>query len=252
MREHIGSAITEDRFLNGRMRLRQPARGYRAGADAILLAAAVEAAPGARLLEAGCGAGAALVAAATFSPGASFLGVERDPQAAALARENVALNGLGDRVEIVEEDALSIGGAYDGIFLNPPFFDEDGAGQPPAPSRRSSFLSEAAIEDWIKTLANRLRGGAALTLIHRAERLGDILGALKGRLGGVAVFPVRPVESAPAKRVLVRAVKGSRAPTSLLKGLDLHDRSGAKHTAQAEAILRGEARIDWRGPSAAT
>src|SRR5437868_13035431 len=95
---------TEDRVLDGRVRLRQPARGYRAGLDAALLAAACDAGAGARVVEAGCGAGAALLAAAVRRPGARLLGIEREPQAARLARENAALNGLEGRVEIVEGD----------------------------------------------------------------------------------------------------------------------------------------------------
>ena len=71
---------TDDHVLDGRVRLRQPQRGYRAGVDAALLAAACDAADGARVIEAGCGAGGALLAAAARRPGARFVGVERDPQ----------------------------------------------------------------------------------------------------------------------------------------------------------------------------
>jgi tRNA1(Val) A37 N6-methylase TrmN6 len=239
-----GDAFTTDAFLSGAMRLVQPARGYRAGADAILLAAAIEATAGATLLEAGCGAGAALIAAATGLPEARFVGLERDAEALALARENVRLNGLEPRVEIVEGDALAPGAPFDGVFANPPF-DGEGA-QEPHPARRSSYLSEAGVADWIKALSNRLKGGARLTLIQRAVHLPAILAALEGRLGGVEVFPLRPAADEPAKRVLVRAGKGSRAPLRLLKGLDLHDSRGCKFTPEADAIFKGQARIDWR------
>jgi tRNA1(Val) A37 N6-methylase TrmN6 len=238
------SEITEDGFLAGAVRLRQPAKGYRAGADAILLAAALEAQKGETLMEAGCGAGAALLAAAHLLPGVSFVGVERDAIAAGLARENVALNGLGERVAIVEGNALAEGPSFDGVFLNPPFDEAEGS-QPPHPARRSSYLTEASIDDWIKALANRLKGGGALTLIQRAQHLPAILAALEGRLGGVEALPVRPQSDQPAKRVLVRARKGGRAPLRLLKGIDLHDGGGAKFTPEAEAIFRGEARVIW-------
>jgi tRNA1(Val) A37 N6-methylase TrmN6 len=237
--------ITEDGFLGGNVRLRQPAKGYRAGADAILLAAAVEASPGETLMEAGTGAGAALMAAARFLPGVRFFGIERDPDMALLARENAALNGMADRVEIIESDALSPGPVFDGVFANPPF-DEAAGAQPPHLARRASYLSEASIDDWIKALSNRLSGGAMLTLIQRAQHLPAILAALEGRLGGVEVLPLRPQADLPAKRVLVRARKGGRAPLRLLKGLDLHDGSGAKFTPEADAILRGEVRVIWK------
>lgn len=238
--------FTEDRFLGGRVCVRQRRRGYRAGADAILLAAAVSppALPDYRLLEAGCGAGAALLSVACRLPGARLVGLEREPAQAELARANVAANGAEGSVEIVEADLFEAPGVFDGIFCNPPF-DEQGSANPPHALRRHAYLTEHRVEAWIKALADRLTGGAALTLIHRADRLPEILTALEGRLGGVRVLPVRPRAEAAAKRVLVRAVKGSRAQLALLKGLDLHDASGAKFTPEAGAIFRGEAAIDW-------
>ncbi len=241
---HNMSEITEDGFLAGAVRLRQFAKGYRAGADAILLASALEAEPGETLMEAGCGAGAALLAAAHLLPGVSFVGVERDAAAAGLARENVALNGQTERVAIVEGDALAAGSSFDGVFVNPPYDEADGA-QAPHPARRASYLTEASIDHWVKALANRLKGGGTLTLIQRAQHLPAILAAFERRLGSVEVLPVRPQADQPAKRVLVRARKGGRAPLRLLKGIDLHDASGAKFTPQAEAIFRGEARVIW-------
>lgn len=239
--------ITEDVLLRGRLRIRQPALGYRVNADTLLLAAAVDAAPGARLLEAGCGVGAALLAVAVRSENTRLIGVERDQNAAACARENVALNAMSERVEIVLGDALDRSanwGVFDGVFVNPPF-DGVGEGRPPAPARREAYIADAPIDRWIAALADRLRGGGALTLIHRASKLAMLFAALDGRLGGIEVLPIRPHAAAAAKRVIVRGRKGSRAPLRLLKGLDLHDRSGAKHTPEAEAVLRGDALIDW-------
>src|SRR6476469_6542181 len=109
-------AATEDRLLDGRITLRQPARGYRAGLDAALLAAACDARDGQRVIEAGCGAGGALLAAAERRPGARLVGVERDAGAAALGRENIALNGLDERVEIVEGDVAL---RFAGLGLEP-------------------------------------------------------------------------------------------------------------------------------------
>jgi tRNA1(Val) A37 N6-methylase TrmN6 len=238
--------ITEDALLNGRVLLRQPAKGYRANADTVLLGAAVEAPDDARLLEAGCGAGGALLVVAQRSR-ARFVGVERDPQMAKLARENVAANGEAGRIEIIEGDALALTGlgVFDGVFFNPPF-DLEGEGALPAQARRGAQIAEAPIADWVKRLSNLLRGGAALTLIHRARALPEILEALEGRLGGIEIVPVRPRAGAAAKRVLVRARKGSRAPLNLYAGFELHDESGAKFTQEAEAIFRGEAVVEWK------
>lgn len=233
---------TTDRFYGGRLVLQQPRRGYRAGADAVLLAAGVSG--GARMMEAGCGAGAALLAVAVRFPGARLLGIELEPPMAALARANAAANGLADRVEIEEGDALAGGGVFDAVFCNPPFA-EDGEDQPPAPARRHAHVTETPLDGWVAALSNRLSGGGVLTMIHRADRLDRLLAALEGRLGAVTVYPLRPHAGAPARRVLVRAIKGSRARLSLLRGLDLHVAETTAFTPEADAIFRGEAAIDW-------
>jgi tRNA1(Val) A37 N6-methylase TrmN6 len=237
--------FSESMLWGGRVRLRQADIGYRANADTVLLAAAV--APGARLMEAGCGAGGALFIAAARFPESKFVGVERDSAQAALARNNSELNAVSQRVDIVEGDALSRDlplGVFDGVFFNPPF-DLEGEGRAPAESRRAAYIADAPLERWIAALSDRLTGGGILTMIQRAARLGEILAALEGRLGAAEVLPIFPRAGEPAKRVLVRARKGSRAPLSLRQGLVLHDASGAKHTPEADAILRGAEPLVW-------
>jgi len=242
--------VTEDAVLDGRVKLRQPARGYRAGVDAALLAAACDAADGARVIEAGCGAGAALLAAAMRRAGARFLGVERDPAAAALARENVGLNGLEGRVEIVEGDvATRFSGLglepFDAALANPPFFDDPDALRGPAAERRGAWLADDGLAAWTGFLSKSVREGGTITVIHRADRLGDLLALLGEKAGSFQVRPVHPYADAPAKRVLVRAVKTGKAPLKLLPPLVLHSRDGGQHTEEAEAILRGRAGLNW-------
>lgn len=234
--------ITDDSFLGGRLRLLQPKRGYRAGLDALLLAAAVS--PGARLMEAGCGVGAALLAVALRHPEAALVGVEREPAIAALARENIQRNGLDGRVQALEGDALAeTGGGYDGVFCNPPY-DDGRLGRAPAAARLHAHVTEYSLDHWVARLADRMTGGGMLTMIHRADRLDALLAAMEGRLGGVSVRPLHPKPDAPAHRVLIRAIKGSRAPLSLLPGVTLHEADGG-FTAEADAWFRGEGAIGW-------
>ena len=245
------TVVTEDRLLDGRIQLRQPERGYRAGLDAALLAAACEAPAGARVLEAGCGVGGALMAAAWRCPGASFVGLERDGGAAALARENVALNGLGDRVSIVEGDVAqrfaNLGlEPFDAVFANPPFFDDPSTLRGPAAERRSAWLADDGLAAWAGFLLKAVREGGVITVIHRADRLADLLALLGEKAGSFQIRPIHPFADAPAKRVLIRAVKTGKAPLRLLPALVLHDRDGGeKHRPEAEAILRGEAGLGW-------
>ncbi len=244
------NTLTEDLLLDGRVRLRQPARGYRAGLDAALLAAACDAGDGERVVEAGCGAGGALLAAAARRPQTRFTGIERDAAALRLARENIALNGLEGRAEAIEGDvALRFSGLglepFDAAIANPPFFDDEGALRGPAPERRGAWVADDGLVAWTGFLSKAVREGGTITVIHRADRLADILGLLAPKAGSFQVRPVHPFADEPAKRVLVRAVKTGKAPLRLLPALVLHERGGAKHSAQAEAILRGEVGLDW-------
>lgn len=243
-------APTEDGILGGRLRLRQPREGYRAGLDAALLAAACDAGEGHRVLEAGCGVGAALLAAALRRPGAHFTGLEREADALALARENIALNGLEGRVDAMAGDVgdpfAQLGlPPFDAALANPPFFDDAAGLRGPGLAKRAAWIADDGLGAWLGFLAKAVREGGAIILIHRADRLADILGLLAPKAGSFQVRPVQPFADAPAKRVLVRAVKTGKAPLRLLPALVLHDRDGAKHTIETEAILRGEAGLVW-------
>lgn len=243
-------ATTDDRLLGGRVILRQATGGYRAGLDAALLAAACDARPGARVLEAGCGVGGALLAAAARRRDAVFVGVERDADAVRLARANIDANGLGDRVEIREGDIAqpfkSLGlPPFDAVMANPPFFDDPGALRAPAAAKRGAWMADGGLAAWTGFLLKAVREGGSLTLIHRADRLADLLALLAPKAGSFQIRPIHAFADAPAKRVLVRALKTGKAPLALLPPLVLHPRDGAKHTPEAEAILRGEADIAW-------
>jgi tRNA1(Val) A37 N6-methylase TrmN6 len=243
-----GPAVTEDRILGGRLALRQPAKGYRAGLDAALLAGACDAKPGERVIEPGCGVGAVLLAAAVRRPGARFQGLERDESALALARANIAANGLSERVAA---EAGDVAGAkvetpFDASLCNPPYFDDPARLRAPHPAKAGAWMAEDGLGAWIAFLLGGLREGGTLTLIHRADRLADILALVQPKAGSIQVRPVHPFADAPASRVLVRAVKTGKAPLQLLPPLVLHERGGAKHTPKVEAILRGEADLPWR------
>jgi tRNA1(Val) A37 N6-methylase TrmN6 len=237
-------------FLGGRLRLTQPGKGYRAGMDAALLAAACDAGAGQRVIEAGCGVGAALLSAAVRRPQSRFVGVERDTQALALCRENIAANGLEERVRALEGDVglkLSALGLepFDAALANPPFFDDPDAIRGPAPERESAWIAEGGLEAWTRFLLKAVHEGGTITMIHRADRLADILALLGKGAGSFRIRPVHPFADEPAKRVLVRAIKTGKAPLVLLPPLVLHDRSGGKHTAEADAILRGDSDVTW-------
>ena len=182
--------------------------------DAALLAAACDAKAGQRVLEAGCGPGAALLAAASRNPESSFTGVEREAEALALARENIAPNGLADRVEAVAGDVSqrfsTLGLApFDAALANPPFFDDPAALRGPAPEKAAAWMADEGLMAWTEFLGKAVREGGTVTVIHRADRLADLLALLAPKCGSFQVRPIHPFADEPAKRVLVRATRSS-------------------------------------------
>lgn len=232
---------TEDRLLDGRVRLRQPRRGLRAGLDAVLLAAGVPARPGQRVLEAGCGSGAGFLCLAARVPGLAIIAVERDPALAALAGENAAANGLGPRVEVIVGDVRDLALARrlatcDHAFANPPYWP--GGTTPPDTARRTATHEEASLADWARFLAAPLPRRGSLSLILPAARLDAAMAALAAAgCGGTRVLPFWPRAGLPAKRVLLQAWREGRGPARLEPGMVLHDAAG--FTQEAEAVLRG-------------
>ena len=241
-------AVTEDRLLAGRVRLLQAARGYRVAIDPVILAAAVPARAGEAVLDLGCGSGAAALCLLARVPGVAATGLECDPASAALARDNAAANGHVESVRILTGDLLAPPpelrpARFDHVLLNPPYLDPARARLPEDLDRRRSHgEASAGLADWLDLALRRLRDGGSLSVIHRAERLDEILAALAGRAGGIVVFPLWPggPEPKPAKRIVVRARKGSRAALRLHPGLVLHRPDGG-FTAAAETVLRDAA-----------
>lgn len=239
---------TDDAVLGGRLRLTQKKSGHRIGHDAILLAAATAAKSGDLVADCGAGIGAAGLVLACRVPGVDVTLIERDAELASIAAGNIARNGFADRVRAIALDVTAPAGdfaaaglapgSFDGVMMNPPF-NSPRQQVSPDPARRAAHeAADGTLEAWIAAASGLLHSAGALTMIWRADGLGQVLEALEqGQFGGVAVLPVHGRAGQPAIRVLVRAEKGSRAPLSLLPGLDLNDPSG-RPSAAAEDVLR--------------
>ena len=240
--------LTRDAFLDGRVTVWQPARGYRAATDPVLLAASVPAHAGQSVLELGCGVGVASLCLAVRVPGLALTGVDVQDGYAALARRNAAANAAPLHVVTADLRALPAGlRSFDHVIANPPYF---AAQATPARDggRDLAQREDTPLSDWLDVALRRLRDGGWLSVIHLAERLPALLAALDGR-ASARVLPLAARAGRPARRVIVQARKGARSPFRLLAPLVIH--RGAAHPGDGEhftdpvrAVMRASAALD--------
>lgn len=239
-------------LLGGRVILYQPAAGYRAAIDPVLLAACVPAAAGERVLDLGCGAGAALLCLAARCPALSLTGLEIQPEAAALARHSAQENGWTARCTIVEGDverppAQLLPNGFDHVMTNPPFWPAGRHSPSPVPGKATSHGEGTAdLGHFIQAALRLLKSGGSLSVIFPAERLASLLALMEGRFGDIAVLPLWPRAGMPAKRVIVQGRRDRRSPLRLLPGLVLHGQ-GQGFTPATERILRDAAPLPLDG-----
>ena len=230
MADFTDDAYTLDGFLGGRLMLHQPRKGHRAGHDAMLLAASTTAKPGDRVVEFGAGVGAAGLALATRVPGLDLMLVEIDPVLADLGHQNAARNRIAARAITLDVTAgaeafAAVGlppDCADVVLMNPPFNDPAKHRASPDAGRAVAHVAgPTTLADWVHAARRTLKSSGALTMIWRADGLAEVLVALKRGFGGLVIQPVDARLEGAAIRVLVRAVKGGRAPLRLLPGLVL-------------------------------
>ncbi|MCZ8182289.1 MAG: methyltransferase [Beijerinckiaceae bacterium] len=240
---------TDDRLFRGTLLLRQPARGHRAGTDAVLLAAAAPAAAR-HILDLGASTGMVGLQVAMGRPEARAILLERDPAMAALARHNIAANGLADRVSCREADAFALGRekdlreAFDLVLTNPPYFTPGRVRASPDAKRRAAHELDGDLDGWLRNAATMLAPGGEIVIIHRADAVGDVLAAMARRFGGLALRFIHPRPSEPAHRLLVSGKKGSRQGLTILPPLVLFEGDGP--TALSAALHDGLALLPMR------
>ena len=239
----VAPSFTEDRLLDGRLRLRQPAVAYRAAIDPVFLAASVPAEPHQLVLDVGCGPGAEMLCLAARVAQCRVVGLEMQRDLVRLAGDNVILNAMEARVSVMLGDLLRppprlSPGAFDHVMANPPF-NERGRTVLPATQGKADATIEgdADLAAWVRFSLAMVRSKGTVTFIHRADRIDALLGQIAGRAGEVVVFPLWAGEGKAASRILVRARKQVAAPARLAPGLVLHQPDG-RLSAAAEAVLR--------------
>jgi tRNA1(Val) A37 N6-methylase TrmN6 len=228
-----GSTTTENLFLGGALRIRQPRTGYRAGMDAVLLAALLDSSASGPVLDAGAGVGVVGLCVAARCPKTTVTLLERQPRLIALARRNVELNGLGGRARVVEADVLRATEAlrdagikpetFATVLANPPYHDDGRGTTAGTPLKAASHqMPEDDLDAWVRFMSRMAAPSGRAAMIHKAEALPRVLAAYARRFGNVRVLPIHARAGEPAIRVIVEGIKGSRAPLSIRPGLILH------------------------------
>ena len=251
---HVPATLTEDGFLDGRLNILQPEKGYRAGIDAVFLAASIPCASGETLFEAGIGTGVAALCVAARVPQVHITGIEVASRYAMLAEENAKRNGFARSIRVIHNDvkealrrdlsSMPAHGSFNHGFANPPYFEQEKV--TPSPNLLKSQAHAFGPDDldlWVKVLHTMVTLRGTVTFIHRPETLGRLLNAMESRFGDVRVAPLYAREGTAASRVIVQGIKGSKAPMQLLPGLVLHGPDN-QFTPEAEAILRSG--MAWR------
>ena len=227
-------ALTRDAFLGGKLHLWQPRKGYRAGVDPVLLAATVPAQAGQRVLELGCGVGAASLCLGARVPGLQLTGVEIQSAYAALARRN------NPAFEVVEADIDAMPLAlrqrqFDHVLANPPYFDRHASIAATNTGRETALGEATPLETWVKIAAKRLAPKGQAHFIHRAERLPDLIRALPHDMGSIEVLPIAPRIGRMAELVILRARKSGRGAFRLNAPLIMHE--GAQHLSDGDSYV---------------
>ena len=238
--------LTEDGFLGGRLRILQPRTGYRAATDPVFLAAAVPAKSGQSVLELGVGTGVAALCLGHRVEGLELVGVELQPEHAALARQNALVNRIS--LSVVQGDVLIMPSpvkdrSFDHVIANPPYFEE---GEGTLPTTRAKAIAHAApagaLTGWIDAGLRRLGHRGRLTMILRTAALPEAMAALATR-ADITVLPLAARAGRAAGRVILSARKGGRSacrllPPFLVHDGQSHDRDGDDYSDVARKILR--------------
>lgn len=230
-------------FLGGRIKLLQPSDGYRAGIDPIFLAACLHPKAQERVLDVGAGVGTASLSLAVRCPEVNITCLEIQPEMVELAMENVQANDLTQYIEVLPGDVLAPPEAlaphsFDHVMTNPPYYEHDKSRPSSITTKAHSMTETTDLEEWLKFCFKMLKPAGIFTMIHRPERLGEILACLESaNVGDIVIYPLWANAQKPARRVIVQGKKGKRGSLVLLSGMTLHNGS-EKYSPAAEDILR--------------
>ena len=226
-------------LLNGAVKLYQPEKGFRVGTDTVFVAAAVRASAGDRILDMGAGVGGIGMCLLERLGDVHVTGIELQSVYASLAAENIKLNKCEESFTLIEQDVMAFKEInYDVVVTNPPYM-ENGTYKHSPDTAKNQAIGSISLDDWLHVANRALKPGGLFVMVHRADYLQRIILSLGSKFGGIEVIPLYSREGEPAKRIVVRAIKGSRAPSMMRRGLIVHGNGEGGYSEDALKVLRG-------------
>jgi len=232
---------TLDSFYHGRIRVIQKKKGYRFSVDAPLLADFIQPHPSDVLIELGAGSGI-ISLLLSLKPFRRVVCLEIQPGLVQLARRNVRLNGLEERITVLEQDLRTFAAEekFDVVFANPPYLKKRG-GQLSLSEEKSIAKHEihCSISDIMHLAGTLLKEDGRVYLIYPARRKADFDAAAErnGLKVGVLRY-VYPGGGRPARWFLAECDFGSPA-AEVRPPLFIYDEQG-EYTAEMKRIFAGE------------
>jgi tRNA1(Val) A37 N6-methylase TrmN6 len=238
-----GPGLSDDAFLGGRLNILQPVKGFRAGLDAVMLAAAVPARERQAICDLGSGVGTAGLCVAARVGAVQLTAVDIDTQALTCATDNAQRNGLGASFTAIEADLQGRARNlprqhFHHVLTNPPFHDDArGTRAPDSGKATARSIAGPALFHWLRLARAIVRPRGTVSAILPPAQLALAIKALSEDGLGITLIPLWPARDLAAKRIIVRTQMNSRAPLQVQPGVVLHETDG-RQTPQAEAILR--------------
>ncbi len=234
---------TDDDFIGGRLKLLQPVKGFRAGVDSVMAAAAVPAHAGDTVLDVGAGVGVISLTLAKRVNGLRITALEKSHDHYELLQQNIDRNQMTGHVTPLQADIFDQlkwpePNSFHHVVTNPPYYQDGSVQIAPSQEKAGAHAGPRGfLRDWLYQSVRMVRPGGILTMVYPSTALANVVACLEPRLGDIVIFPLWPHAGQRAKRFILQGKKGARGPTSLEPGLVLHG-AGTGFTEQAEAILR--------------
>jgi tRNA1(Val) A37 N6-methylase TrmN6 len=236
-----------DSFLGGKLIIKQPLKGFRAGLDSVLIASIInlQNKNTSNILELGCGVGVAFLSLATRFKNLNITAVEINKLYSDFALYNIEINKQiidTNNIQIINQDInkLSLNkNSFDIVFSNPPFYKKDSIKNSIYDLKNQGNIeSTANLKDFISKAFELLTNNGTFYIIHHTNRFKDLMDNLEtNKFGNINLYPIYSKKNESASRFILSAQKFSKSPPKIHVGITIHNKEG-NFTKEAINILQ--------------